>query len=343
MAEKIRGAFRRPEDIERFVALGLEQQVLEHGGEDGMLPSALVIGMLDDLAYQGRAEPIVGMLQTLLGAEPRLQEAAATLLKAVVEPERLARLAPTVDREQEAFAVLGPRLVQRLGPRMVPLLKDLDVGPMHKVLHEQLAEAGHDLTNFYADQLKSPEQAVVLRAIDALGSVGTSEAVVALAQVLSLNDSNLRKAALKAMVGKYHPEARISLARALKDPDRENRLLALQVIGASNDNRMTWGLLSAVKEVRFAEKDNEEKAAYYRALASFQDDRTVAHFEEILSRKNLVRAKGVVTAQLHSVRALADVGSPKAIETLERFRKAFYHPAPVKEAIRKALARRGGA
>jgi HEAT repeat protein len=223
----------------------------------------------------------------------------------------------------------------------VPMLKDLEPGPVQEALHKALAAEGHDLTSFYASQLDDPSDAMVLHAVQSLGQVGTPEAVLALCGVLSRNNKELRRAALEAMKGKYHPEARIALARALKDPDRDNRLLALEVIGISGDNRMTWGLLSAVKEVRFADKDETEQAAYYRALASFQDDRTVAHFEEILSRKNLTRSKGVVTAQLLAVNALADVGSAKARETLQRFAGAFYHPAPVKSAIQRALSGSG--
>ncbi len=340
VAEKIREVFRRPTDIERFVLLGLDQQLLEEGKQQ---PSALVLSMLDDLAYQGISEPILALFRAVLEAGGERRASADVLLAAIVDPQRLSRLAATINREQDAFTELIGPLVARLGSALVPLLKDLVPGPTQKELHAKLAEAGHDLTNFYAKQLQEPDTAVVLGAVEALGSVGTPDAIMALTTVLSLNDVGLRRAALKAMVGKYHPDARIALARVLKDPDRDNRLLALQVIGASKDNRMTWGLLSAVKETRFAEKDGEEQAAYYRALASFQDDRTVAHFQEILSRKNITRSKGVIGAQMLAVRALADVGSPKAVETLKRFRGAFYHPAAVKEAIARALSRTGGA
>jgi HEAT repeat protein len=333
VAERIRAAFRRPDDIQRFVALGLEQ-----GGEgDDVHASALLLGLLDDILYQARSEQVAGVIQALLGAGEQHRAAAAAQLQALVEPQRLERLASAANRNGEPLAPLMKPLVERLGRSMVPLLKDLEQGEVQTALHTALAEEGHDLTSFYAKQLDDTDEATVLHAIESLGQVGTPEAVVALCGVLSRNSNALRRAALEAMIGKYHPEARIALARALKDPDRDNRLLALKVIQISGDNRMTWGLLSAVKELRFAEKDQEEQAAYYRALASFQDDRTVAHFQEILSRKNLTRSKGVVSAQLLAVNALAEVGTNKARETLKAFEKVFYHPAPVKEAIQRAL------
>jgi len=336
VAERIRAAFRRPDDIERFVDLGLEQ-----GGADDAKASALLLGMLDDLIYQGRADVVVGMIKALLGADGRHEVAASAQLRALAEPARLERLAAVANRNDAAFVELMGPLVKCLGNSMVPLLKDLVPGEAQSALHAGLADAGQDLTTFYAIQLEAEDEPSVLHAIQSLGQVGTPEAVLALCNVLSRNSKELRQAALQAMMGKYHPEARIALARALKDPDRGNRLLALQVIQTSGDNRMTWGLLSAVKEIRFADKDSEEQAAYYRALASFQDDRTVAHFQEILSRKNLTRSKGVVSAQLLAVAALADVGTPKARETLERFRSVFYHPAQVKEAIQRALSGAG--
>jgi HEAT repeat protein len=334
VAEKIRAVFRRPEDIERFVALGLEQG---SGGE----ASALLLGMLDDLIYQGRAEQVVGLVQSLLAADADHSAAAEAQLAAFSDAARLERLATAANRTPEPFVPLMAPLVKRLGRGMVPLLKDLEGSPVQAALHEALAAEGHDLTTFYASQLDDPDDAMVLHAVQSLGQVGTLEAVLALCVVLSRNSKELRRAALEAMKGKYHPEARIALARALKDPDRDNRLLALEVIAESGDNRMTWGLLSAVKEIRFADKDEQEQGAYYRALASFQDDRTVAHFEEILSRKNITRNKGVVTAQLLAVNALSSVGTPKARETLKRFSGAFYHPATVKSAIQRALSGAG--
>ena len=337
VAERIRSAFRRPDDIERFVGLGLEQ-----GGADDAKASALLLGMLDDLIYQARADMVVGMIKALLGAEERHDVAASRQLKALADPARLERLAAVANRDDAAFVELMGPLVKRLGNSMVPLLKDLEPGEAQSALHAALADAGQDLTTFYAAQLEAEDEPSVLHAIQSLGQVGTPDAVLALCNVLSRNSKELRQAALQAMMGKYHPEARIALARALKDPDRANRLLALKVIQTSGDNRMTWGLLSAVKEIRFADKDTEEQAAYYRSLASFQDDRTVAHFQEILSRKNLTRSKGVVSAQLLAVAALADVGTSKARETLERFRGVFYHPAQVKEAIQRAISGAGG-
>ncbi len=334
VAGKIRGVFRRPDDIERFVALGLEQS----GGGDA---SALLLGMLDDLIYQARADQVVGLITALLTADGKHRAPAEAQLRALAEPKRLERLAGAANRDDAAFVPLMDPLVKRLGDAMVPLLKDLDPGEAQASLHKALAAAGQDLTTFYATQLDGEDEAQVMHAIQSLGQVGTPEAVLALCGVLSRNSKDIRRAALTAMIGKYHPEARIALARSLKDPDRPNRLLALKVISSSGDNRMTWGLLSAVKEIRFADKDEEEQAAYYRALASFQDDRTVAHFQEILSRKNLTRNKGVVSAQLLAVRALSDVGTPKARETLEKFRSVFYHPAPVKEAIQRALSGAG--
>ncbi len=336
VAERIRAVFRRPDDIGRFVGLGLEQSV--GGGDEDASASALLLGMLDDLVYQARSEQAAGLIKALLAADGRRQAAAAAQLKALAEPARLERLASAANRDGEPFVELVEPLVERIGRDMVPMLKELEAGPVQKALHEALAKAGEDLTTFYATRLNDEDEATVYNAIEALGQVGTPEAVAALCAVLSRNSKELRRAALKAMIGKYHPEARIALARALKDPDRENRLLALQVIASSGDNRMTWGLLSAVKELRFADKDQEEQAAYYRALASFQDDRTVAHFEEILSRKNITRNKGVVSAQLLAVDALSGVGTAKARETLERFRGAFYHPAQVKGAIQRALS-----
>ncbi len=338
VAGRIRSAFRTPKDVGRFVKLGLEQSARE-AGEGEAAPSALILGLFDDLCQQGRAEPVATLLLALLDTSGELKPCAQALLTAVADPERLARLAPPLARQPEAFEAVLPRLVAHLGASLVPLLNELESGEVQALLHEHLAEAGHDLTSYYAARMDDPDEKVVLHAVESLGAVGTPDAIQALARVLSRNSTTLRRAALTALVGKYHPEVRVALARSLKDPDRDNRLMALRVLEKSGDSRLTWGLLSSLKDTRFGDKDDEEQAAFYRALAAFQDDRTVAHFKEILSRKNLVRSKATIKQQLLAVRALSEVGTAHAHETLKSFRKARFHPAQVRTAIEQAIAR----
>ncbi len=338
VAERICQAFETPKDLPRFMGFAM-QHAARSGSEDGDVePSALALGMLDDLMGMGKAAQVALALGSVLEGPQAQTAAAEALLEAIAEPDRLKRLAQLMNREPGPLLQALEGLVKRLGPKLVSLLTELSPGEAQEALHKHLETSGVDLTAFYAEKLRDPDEAVVIHAVQSLGLLGNPEAVKALASVLSLNSTTLRKAALEAMIGKYHPDARVGLGRSLKDPSQENRLLALKVLQTSGDSRVTWALLSSVKESKFGQKDSEEQAAFYRALASFQDDRTVSHFQEILSRKNLMRGKGTTALQLLAVRALAEVGTEKALETLGQFRSRFYHPAEVKSAIQQALA-----
>ena len=77
-------------------------------------------------------------------------------------------------------------------------------------------------------------------------------------------------AALEAMGGRYHESARIGLGRALRDPDKQNRLLALAILGASGDSRMAWSLVAAVEGAAFGNLDEDEQEAVYRAIADLR-------------------------------------------------------------------------
>ena len=141
------------------------------------------------------------------------------------------------------------------------------------------------------------------------------------------------------MVGRQVPDARVAVGRILRDPVRSNRLLALEILQSSGESRSAGPILSAVQEASFTTKDGDEQKAFYGALASFRDPRTLAFFAKVLATNNVTRNAELLKRQLQAVDALASMSTPESRKELEKVSSRWLSPAELKDAARSALAR----
>ena len=197
------------------------------------------------------------------------------------------------------------RLVVVAQGAMVAMFKTLRPGDAANALQSMLGEAGVDLTDYYLDQLDGDDEKILLNAIGALGRIGSPDALRAVAKGLTGTLSSVRAAALKALDGRYDEAYRVELGRVLRDPEKENRVIALKILAKSGDRRMCWPILGIAQSRGFDRLAVDEQAAVYHALGAFQDNRNLEHFEAVLSNKNLMRNKAARGRQMMTVEALA--------------------------------------
>jgi len=235
--------------------------------------------------------------------------------------------------------VNSPQARKRRQVKLLKLLTAVPPGPAEVALQEVLADSGLDLTPYYLRRLESEDETEILTAIGALGRVGSPDAIQALCTALGSTLTSVRRGALEALQGKYHENARVALGRVLRDPDKDNRLLAFRILSGSGDARVCWSLLSFAQKPDFMQADHDEQKAVYSALAAFRDKRTLGHFSEVLADRNLTRNKEVVSRQTIVVDALSEMATPEAREVLERFKGKWHLPKTVKQSIDSVLAR----
>lgn len=324
-ADAVRAALDGPPDLARFVAIALRA-----AGDE--LASPLLLEQLDAAVAAGDLPLSAGLIDALAAAR------AGPLLAAVVAPDRMRRLAPLFSRDPVRFLPFFEAVVADAREGLVALLTELHSADAQAALQPLLAREGVDLTAFYAARLGGDDERTVLDAIASLGRVGTPDALKALGVVIQNTLASRRTAALHAMGGRYSAGVRVELGRVLRDPVRENRLLALAIVQASGDPRLGWAVLGSVEEAAFGDKDADEQTAFYAALAAFHDNRTLGHFRSVLSDKNLLRNKAVVRRQHLCVRGLATVATDAAREVLASCQSSWYLPAEVRTAIGAALA-----
>ena len=331
----LQAEFHAPPDFRRFVGIGLRAADRERTEKGSVVASPLVLGLFDGVVAAGEAEVVAGMLTVLAEAESA-GEVGRALFSAIVHPDRMRRLVSVFIARPAGFLPFFETVASRARDGLVALLTDVPAGEAQVGLQKVLLGQGIDLTTFYAARIADPDEHVVLDAVAALGNVGTPDALRALGQALRSDRAAVRGGALKALAGRYVVEARMEIGRALRDPALENRMLALAIVRSSGDPRMGWMILTSVEDMNFGSKSAEEQAAVYEALASFKDNRTLGHFSTVLGDKNLLRSKAVVARQLMAVRALGTVGTPEALEILNKSKGSWFLAAEVKAAAESA-------
>ena len=314
-----------PPDHEGLVRLALSRP--------GDRTSVLLTAAFDGLIDEGQTDAIVA----LVDAVSRAGEAGVPLRDALLSPDRLLRLAPLYEQD---FERLTPCLRSASGgaeERLIPLLNALSSGPAEERLRETLEGKG-ELSSFYSRRMTSDDPDVVVSAIGALATSESPEAYEAISRALTATLTRVRHAALEAMVGHYVPDARLALERALRDPDRENRLLALRILESSGDPPVARSILNMAQSVAVGE--DEELRAAFKALSHFRNPRIIEYLGSVLTDRNLTRSRSVQTRQLLAVNALREIGTPDALERLQGCAGSWHLSRPVKDAIGTALRRR---
>ena len=301
-------------------------------GADGQ-PSALLVAAFDGYIADGDVDAIVAFVDAVSAAG----EAGATLREALLTSERLLRMAPLYQRDFERLASTLDDASSGAEGRLVPLLNALDSGPAEERLRASLEERDVELAPYYARRMKSADPDVVVQAIGVLSTSESPEAYEAISRALGATLTRVRHAALEAMVGRYAPDARLALERALRDPDRENRMLALRILEASGDPPVARSILAMAQESTGS--DDEELRATFKALSHFRNPRIVEYLGALLTERNLTRSRAVQTRQLLAVNALREIGTPDAVGQLQASGGSWHLPRPVRDAIGTALRR----
>jgi hypothetical protein len=265
LAKSLADAYRREPEYGRFMLIATRATTGSDGGDSPASP--LVLGVFDSLVNRADLEGVTAMLNHMASAKEPLPPGLAKLKAALVSPQRLPMLAHLYTTETDRISECLESFVDEAHEGLVALLTALDPGDAETRLQQTLNDAGVDLTPFFTKRLRSEKEVEVLGAVAALGRIGTPAAIRALSTALSSNLAAVRKGTLEAMQDHYDESARVALRRVLRDPDKENRLMALKIFANSGDQRVCWALVSTAQDPSFLNMDQDEQVAFYDAIA----------------------------------------------------------------------------
>lgn len=278
---------------------------------------------------------------------------------------RLVRSLASPDWSEETFAqeLLQPvsvtRTVERLDGQDAPRLEDflklgLEVGDpgvdwltlclsesQQRSVRQRLAEAIADRCREHPERL-APWLAdgrwyVVRNIVHILGWIGGAGIVPQLQVALRHPDARVHAAVVGALQNLDLRTARPLLVRALDGADTRLFTQILHQLSAARDPSIARYVFAYVQQERFLARPVDERRAIYAAVASTGGDELVPELEAELLKGNWFDRDQEI--HRHAVaRCLARIGTPRAIEALQR--GAQSRRAPVRTASEIALASR---
>ena len=267
---------------------------------------------------------IVNELQLLANktGERDTQELVVALLRDMSEA-----MAALVSTAAEAFgqdpevdevdALLGALQAEALPTlvRALPSVSDPSLrGRIEQAIDSLVARFPEHLIELLIadDPVLAAESALIL------ARLGVVSAVRDLIQLASRPETVARRAGIEALAVMPADEAGPIVLGALDDPDWTVRKTALQAItrlapvGAARDLRQR------ISSRRFAGRDEVEQAAFLMALVAVGPEESVPELAQLLNGRGRWGGKHAAIVRAGAARALASVGTPAAVQELEK-------------------------
>ena len=334
MVEQINGLWSTERDYGRFLAIVLQLS----RKKDKEIP--LVKDLFSSMVASGNIDAVCGLIDGLNQLCVKGVTEAQTLLQFLMNQENVLQIKEMYSQHYQRLEETLKQMVQVKGfsaDGLIALLQEIAIGEARTTLQSVLLASSVDMTSFYVQGLHSDQDEVVLESIEALGSVQTQKALEALYSCLSHSLSSIRLKALEAINGQYLEGASKQIGKILKDPEQENRLLALQICSSVVDKELGNLMLGVMRESTFPKRPMDEQEQFFAVLHNYPFPTTFQFLSEILKDKNIVRNKSVTTKQLWVVDVFAKIGTDDAKSILQGLKGNWFLPAEVKQRIKEVL------
>lgn len=164
----------------------------------------------------------------------------------------------------------------------------------------------------------SDDDVVVLEAIRRAAALKTPAAVPALGRLLTVAAPEIRVAAVSALTEIGSPGALQVLERAIADDDREIRIAAVRALGAKTSKPALPRIETVVKGKEIREATLTEKMAFFEAFGTLCGDQGIPLLDGFLHAKGFMAKKEDIEMRACAAMALGRIGSPKALDSLNR-------------------------
>jgi hypothetical protein len=292
--------------------------------EPGMRRSEELVTIIETcfqrLIEGGRLEEAVRLLRRLkdsvpLGAMPSLLPAVRRMASA----DRLRPLAKAIALGEASHEEARPLLLV-LQPADIPALFDFledEAAPEAQRFYTAvLAEIGTPALGDAIEHFRGGELATKLLLAPLLGKLGGSEAARALASGLEGEDPTLRRELVRALGMIRDQEGSRALFRvALDDEDVSCRVLALRALQSAMTSADQGRLIERIGESGVGD---EERELLFIALGKIGDDGAIPFLTSRI-KPSWIPGRWKATQARHAAAALAQLGTPAALETLENY------------------------
>ena len=334
LIEQINGVWSTKRDYTRFLAMIMKLSQ----AKDQDIP--MVKDLFASMANSGNIDAVSGLIGALVSLCEKEVASARHMLQGLMDASEVLRLKDVYETHHLQMKQIFERMVTLTGfsaDGLIALLQALPMGEARSSLQSVLLQSTVDMTAFYVQGLQADEDEVVLESIEALGKLETSASLEALYSCLSHDLSSIRLKTLEAINGRYVDGQAKQIAKTLKDPDEENRLLALSICSSVVDKEIGNLMLGIMRETTFSKRSLHEQQQFFEQLHNYPFPTTFQFLSEILKDKNITRNKSIVSKQLWVVEVFSKMGTDDAKSILRGLKGNWFLPAEVKQRIKEVV------
>jgi len=256
-------------------------------------------------------------------------------------PDMLGPLLAAVDAapvppDQEEFA----DFTRRLRPRALGTLFVWSAQARRSDMRKVLADASDLMAESNPEELvkliASPDPLIAAEAVKRAAASRSEAAVPALAKVLSLDDVELRTAAVTSLVYIATPRALFALERAIDDNHRGIRLAVVKALTVAAHKGALPRVTELVQSREIRDADRTERLALFELFGTLCGEAGVPLLDAMLNGpQGFFKRKSDPDVRSCAAAALGRIGSDAARKTLERCRDE--KDAVVRRAVIRAL------
>lgn len=285
-----------------------------------------------------RANELLSRLRTIAAQRSlnhnEFRGLAEQVIREIGRPSFLGQFAPILNAHPELDPALLTNFLVQIGPTSAGAICDL-LGQVNHMKHrralcEALAISCKDDVDVLISRLGDPRWYVIRNVVYVLGRIAHQGVERALDRALHHEDVRVRKEAVRALGNIESPTSRAFLVSAFRDPDAGVRVQAALTLAQRRDDRASQSIWSAISGPEFARRDHAERRVFFEALGKSGSDSSVPRLSEMLTKGGLFRGTNE-EERMNAALALAWLGTPKAIEVLNR------ELTSKREGVRKAV------
>jgi HEAT repeat protein len=294
-----------------------------------------------DFARANRlADRLIGPSGAAPGGAGERAAAARQALEQIGRDEFLTRLAPLLNARPDVDLGELSKLLARLGSGAAPGLCDLlyavGVRKTRRAICESMVISCKRDVGVLIRQLSDSRWYVVRNVLYVLGRIAHQGVERALGEALDHTDIRVRREAIIALAEVDSPSGRAYLNSALRDPDKEIRVLVAGLISRRRNDRAAQVLWSVIESPEFRTRDPEERTAFFEAVGRTGTDVLIPRLTRDLTRGAWSRSGGGIDRS-EAALALAWLGTPAALSVLRR--EAGSRREEIRQAVGRALER----
>lgn len=270
--------------------------------------------------------------ESLRGLPGRLSEPAVVsqLLSALDDSSR----APVTSLLESLFAELRPMALEPLAG----WLGGASASPARASIERASLRLASAHTAELNRLLEQSDASVVRGALRLAGQLKTPAVVSGLIKVLRTADSSIRSDAVGVLAAVGSPSALQGLERCIDDSDREVRVSAYRAIGSRKHMGALPRLLDVIRRKEMRAFDLGEKMSLFETFGSMCGNEGVGELDSILNARGFLGPKENPETRACAARALGLIGTPAAMNALQRAADA--RDVVVRNAVARAM--RGG-